>query len=193
MMVHSENKIVFINNEGVKLFRGSSPADFIGKPALDLVHPDFHELGAQRIKDIYTKKSDAEFLEEKFIRLDGEVIDVEVTGKIVDYRGKPASQVVIKDITERKLIESERLKALKLESLGILAGGIAHDFNNILTGIMGSISLSLLKLEPGSKIHSLLQAGEKACLRKGRNSPWPWLYTDTNWRQNAGQKYLPGI
>jgi two-component system cell cycle sensor histidine kinase/response regulator CckA len=165
MIVHAEDKIVFINNEGVKMFRGSSPADFIGKPILDLIHPDYRELGYQRIKDIYSKKKDAEFLAEKFVRLDGEVIDVEVAGKIVDYRGKPSSQVVIKDITERKLIEAERLKALKLESLGILAGGIAHDFNNILTGIMGSISLSLLKLEEGSKMHTLLRAGEKACLR----------------------------
>lgn len=165
MLVHTEGKIVFINSEGVKLFRGSSPGDFIGKPVLNLVHPDYRELGIKRIKDIYDKKKDAEFLEEKFIGLDGELIDVEVAGRIVDYRGKPASQVVIKDITEKKMIEAERLKALKLESLGILAGGIAHDFNNILTGIMGSISLSLLKIEPGSKIHSLLQAGEKACLR----------------------------
>lgn len=165
MLVHSEGNIVFINSEAVKLLRGSYPEEFISKPILDFIHPDFHEVGSKRIKDIYSKRKDAELIEEKFIRLDGEVIDVEVAGRSVDYRGKPASQVVIIDITERKLIEAERQKASKLESLGILAGGIAHDFNNILTGIMGSISLSLLKTQPESKIHSLLQAGEKACMR----------------------------
>ena len=46
------------------------------------------------------------------------------------------------EITERKKMEGELLKAKKLESIGILAGGIAHDFNNILTGILGNISLA---------------------------------------------------
>lgn len=165
MLVHCDGNIVFINGEAVELLHGSSPGDFIGKPILNILHPDYHEIGSKRIKDLYERKKGAELIEEKFICLDGEVIDVEVAARSVSYRGKAASQAVIIDITERKLIEAERQKALKLESLGILAGGIAHDFNNILTGIMGSISLSLLKTEPESKLHSLLQAGEKACMR----------------------------
>lgn len=44
------------------------------------------------------------------------------------------------DITIHKYLEEERIKAQKLESVGVLAGGIAHDFNNILTGILANIS-----------------------------------------------------
>ena len=51
-------------------------------------------------------------------------------------------QSVVRDMTERKQLEEERIKTSKIESLGILAGGIAHDFNNILTSILGNISLS---------------------------------------------------
>ncbi|MDT7041167.1 PAS domain S-box protein [Candidatus Nitronereus thalassa] len=47
--------------------------------------------------------------------------------------------VVSRDITERRRIEEERLRATKLESIGILAGGIAHDFNNILTAVFANI------------------------------------------------------
>jgi signal transduction histidine kinase/CheY-like chemotaxis protein len=46
-----------------------------------------------------------------------------------------------RDISERKRMEEEIIKAQKLESLGVLAGGIAHDFNNLLTAILGNISL----------------------------------------------------
>lgn len=49
------------------------------------------------------------------------------------------------DITEGKQLESERIKAQKLESLGVLAGGIAHDFNNLLAAIR--LNVSMLKAE----------------------------------------------
>ncbi len=57
----------------------------------------------------------------------------------------------IRDITEKKKMEEEILKAQKLESLGVLAGGIAHDFNNLLTAILGNISLAKMFADPGDK------------------------------------------
>jgi PAS domain S-box-containing protein len=69
------------------------------------------------------------------------------------------------DITERKRMEEELLKAQKLESLGMLAGGIAHDFNNILTSISGNISMAKTQVKPGHKIFDLLSAAETASVR----------------------------
>lgn len=57
----------------------------------------------------------------------------------------------IHDITERKMLEEERLKSKKLESLGLLAGGIAHDFNNMLMAILGNISIILYQNDPKDK------------------------------------------
>ncbi len=68
-----------------------------------------------------------------------------------------------RDITERKKMEEEILKAQKLESLGILAGGIAHDFNNLLTGIMGNISLAKTSVAHGEKAYTRLNEAERAC------------------------------
>jgi len=45
------------------------------------------------------------------------------------------------DITEKKKVEAQFLRAQRMESIGTLAGGIAHDLNNILTPIMLSIEL----------------------------------------------------
>lgn len=62
-----------------------------------------------------------------------------------DVAGQPRSILVINtDITERKKVEEQLLRAQRMESLGTLAGGIAHDLNNALTPIM--MSIELLKL-----------------------------------------------
>jgi PAS domain S-box-containing protein len=69
------------------------------------------------------------------------------------------------DITERKKIEEDFLKAQKLESVGLLAGGIAHDFNNILTIIMGNVSLAKTDLAQGDDPSELLTEAERASKR----------------------------
>lgn len=73
--------------------------------------------------------------------------------------------VIVEDMTERRRIEEERLRAQKLESLGLLAGGIAHDFNNILTAVLGNISIARQSAPTVSDIREALQDAERAALR----------------------------
>ncbi|MEC4819655.1 MAG: response regulator, partial [Scytonema sp. PMC 1069.18] len=64
-----------------------------------------------------------------------------------DRDGKPKSILTVNtDITEKKQLESQVLRAQRLESIGTLAGGIAHDLNNILTPILATAQLLQLKL-----------------------------------------------
>ncbi len=64
-----------------------------------------------------------------------------------------------------ELLQQERLRAAKLESIGTLAGGIAHDFNNLLTGIMGNIGLAKSYLPPSAEVFEMLDEAEKAAAR----------------------------
>jgi PAS domain S-box-containing protein len=72
--------------------------------------------------------------------------------------------LVFRDVTEKQRVEAELQKALRLESLGVLAGGIAHDFNNILTVILGNASLARLALDPASPAAQQLASAERAVL-----------------------------
>ncbi|MBI5802126.1 MAG: PAS domain S-box protein [Verrucomicrobia bacterium] len=75
------------------------------------------------------------------------------------------SVLVFRDISDQQAIMEERVRASKLDSLGILAGGIAHDFNNILTAVIGNVSFARLFCQPGEKQFERLEEAEKAALR----------------------------
>jgi PAS domain S-box-containing protein len=71
----------------------------------------------------------------------------------------------VRDVTETKRAEEERLRLSNLESLATLAGGLAHDFNNILTAILGNIGLAVLELDHTDRSRERLSAAETACLQ----------------------------
>ncbi|MCZ6875785.1 MAG: ATP-binding protein [bacterium] len=73
--------------------------------------------------------------------------------------------LVFWDMTARRHIEEELMKADKLDSIGLLAGGVAHDFNNILTAIIGNISLAKIYAEKEGKVFARLVNAEKAALQ----------------------------
>ncbi len=69
-----------------------------------------------------------------------------------DGDGRPKSILAIDtDVTERKKLEQQFLRAQRMESIGTLAGGIAHDLNNVLAPILMSIELLRLELERQEK------------------------------------------
>jgi PAS domain S-box-containing protein len=85
---------------------------------------------------------------------------------IHDRTGRVLGAVlVIGDITDKRRMEQELLRAKNIESIGLLAGGIAHDFNNILSGILGNLSLARLRIPVGSPTHQALTEAEQATLR----------------------------
>ena len=104
--------------------------------------------------------------EYRMLTRDGRTIWVLDQGKIINNEaGQPfLYQGVVFDITERKLAEEERLKASKLESLGVLAGGLAHDFNNLLTTILGNLSL-IGTADNDLEVEEYVREAEKASLR----------------------------
>lgn len=95
--------------------------------------------------------------ERRLTTRDGRTIDVASRWTLMrDERAQPRSILVIDtDITDKKRIEAQFLRAQRMESLGTLAGGIAHDLNNVLAPILMAIEMLRLKVPDESSQHWL--------------------------------------
>ena len=107
--VHSQGKIAYINAAGAKLLGASSPSALIGFPVLHFVHPNYVETARERIRQVEEENQPIDLAEEKLMRLDGQIIDVEVAGIPATYQGSAAAQIIIRDVTERKRVERQLL------------------------------------------------------------------------------------
>ncbi|MGB3510893.1 MAG: PAS domain S-box protein [Microcoleaceae cyanobacterium] len=107
--VHWQEKFVYINPAGAKLLGGKSPQQIIGEYIWKFIHPDYIEVAKQRYRKVEHEGKQAELVEEKLIRLDGKVIDVEIAGIPYTYHGNSAIQIIIRDISERKQAQEKLL------------------------------------------------------------------------------------
>ena len=99
---------------------------------------------------------------------------LKVSVEPISISGESCAILAIDDLTERHNLEDELMRTRKLESLGVLAGGIAHDYNNLLAGIVGNLSLALMRIkdraELATPVERALQATERAAGFWGRNT-----------------------
>lgn len=147
VVVNRQGIVQFVNPAAEVLF-DCRKEDFIGK---DFGHPVVDGVD--------------EAVEIEINRKDGETRIAQMRTTEIDWGGDNAYVLLLIDITERKHIEKELLKASKLESLGTLAGGIAHDFNNLLMAILTNITLSMKSTDSMDKMLETLSEAERACIR----------------------------
>lgn len=107
--------IVFANPRASAILGARKPDDLLGRHIMNFVHPDYHSIAEQRIQQIMQGGSVA-VMEQQFVRVDGELVDVEVCSVMVAYDGKPSLQSVFLDITSRKQAdEDSRFKSMLLD------------------------------------------------------------------------------
>jgi diguanylate cyclase (GGDEF)-like protein/PAS domain S-box-containing protein len=95
-------KILFLNPAASRMVGANSGQDLIGKSILDIVHPDFRQIVQERLRRNNAQGGIYPLIEEKLIKLDGTVIDVEVRGRSIVYDDEPATFSSLRDITEHK-------------------------------------------------------------------------------------------
>jgi len=109
--VYAEGIFLYINPAGLKLFGAKNRSEIVGKKTLDFVHSHYRNSIGSYIQKIKSGDKIEPMKEFKIIRLNGEVRDVEAIRSEINYQGKEATQIVIRNVTERKKAEEELIRS----------------------------------------------------------------------------------
>ncbi|MFE8700710.1 ATP-binding protein [Cytobacillus sp. FJAT-54145] len=136
IILQQEGSIVYANRAFISLLGFHNEQEVVGKDIYDFMI----KVEVERPLNVL-ESSNGPLMEKRMIRTDGKIIDVEISMKPYIVRDQIATQVIIRDITDRKVNEEWLRQSEKLSVIGGLASGIVHEIRNPLTAIIGFIQL----------------------------------------------------
>jgi PAS domain S-box-containing protein len=164
-IVRPDGTLLYVNKSwrqtlgyGENEIQGVSLADIIDSDCPDRCTSMFEQI---------IREGNVDHMETVFVTKDGRKVELEGSANLKSTAdGEPESiRCIFRDVTEKRKMENELVKAQKLESIGVFAGGIAHDFNNLLAAFLGNISVAKMYSDPQDKVYERLEQAEKASLR----------------------------
>ena len=105
ILVHSEDKIVFVNPFCVRLLGAAGPEQLLGKDLNEVVNPDDLPAIRNRIQECYASGTASPPMESVLIACDGSSVEIEAVAIPICWNGAPAIEVVARDIRDRKRAE----------------------------------------------------------------------------------------
>lgn len=155
-----EHRVRYWNRSAERLY-GWTTEEALGRSVKEMLYRDPTEFLAATASVLTLGEWTGELQQ---VTKDGQPLVIEAHWTLVtDDHGRPKSILAINtDITQRKKLEAQFLRAQRMESIGTLAGGIAHDLNNVLAPIMMSIDLLKLKITDPASRETLATIGRSA-------------------------------
>ena len=106
IILHKDEEIFYANPAATQILGASDSRELIGRKIVDHIHPDYRPTVQDRVRTMQEVNRAAPLIEEKYLRLDGSTVDVEVTAVPFIAQGERMYQVIIHDISERKWTEA---------------------------------------------------------------------------------------
>lgn len=105
VVIQEQGRVVFANHQA-HIIVGAEPRALYGMDTHSFIHPDYLPAINERIRQVSAGEP-VPMADEKFVSLDGRIIDVEAMAFPFVFKGRPAIQVIFRDITQRKITEAQ--------------------------------------------------------------------------------------
>jgi len=122
ILVHSENKIVFVNPFCLRLLAAQRPEQLLGKDISAIIHPEYLPAITSRVQYCHSTGTASPPMESVLIACDGSSVEIEAVAIPICWNGSPAIEVVARDIRKRKRAEQRALEWQKRLELAQKAG-----------------------------------------------------------------------
>ncbi len=106
IFVHSGGTILYANPAAVRAFGAASADDVVGRSYLEYLQPEDRDRIRRRVERFEREGKKSDFYEERFTTPGGEPMHAELIVSAVNFKGVPARQIVVRDVTERKKAEA---------------------------------------------------------------------------------------
>jgi PAS domain S-box-containing protein len=118
-IANDKMQFIYVNKAGIRMLGAKHADQLLGTRTLDRIHPSFHPIILDRITNLVVKLNPVETLEEIYLTLDGDPIEVEVNAVPIIYQGENEILVIARDISKRKRAEEALLRSEQMLKLVI--------------------------------------------------------------------------
>jgi PAS domain S-box-containing protein len=169
IQVDADALIVFVNSRFSEML-GYEPRELIGKSLFGFMSAAAKVMVAESLQSRGPGVRRA--LDTTYRHKNGSEISVNVAGSmLVDGEGQfVGNQGVVRDITERKKLQSQLMVSDRMASVGTLAAGVAHEINNPLAALIGNLDFIAEGLERGGGGDARLHEEIKGPLEDAREA-----------------------
>ncbi len=161
----AEGQFTYVNARVTQIL-GYAPEELLGHPYTDILTPTSQRQVLEIFAGAATGNDPSGFCELDMVKKEdsvlvpfeiGMVTIRDAMDRLIGWHG------IARDVTERKQLEQQLLRAERLRALGEMASGVAHNFNNVLGAILGRAQI-LRRAVPESEAQRGLEAIEKAAI-----------------------------
>jgi PAS domain S-box-containing protein len=156
IVVHALGTVVYVNEAAVQLFRLKSPDEMIGRPWLDFIPAEHVDAVRERLREFPTSGTAQTTRMFKVTGFDGEAIYIEAIAARIMYRGQPAAQIMLRDMTER-ITQEEELRRSREELRNLSShlqttreaerAAVARELHDELGSALTALKMDLASLE----------------------------------------------
>jgi PAS domain S-box-containing protein len=149
-----DGRVAFSNVAMGHLVGLDDPRGMLGRVITDFLPEGNRAAALERVSRTTGQGEVPPPFEETLLRPDGALVTVEIAQTPTTWAGERAVQVVMRDLTQRKVVQARLAEIQRLEVAALLAGGIAHDFNNLLQAVLSHTQLLLAHSEDVEQVRA---------------------------------------